>query len=107
MRKSLTALTAATTIAVAAVATPTTADAAGAGGARRSAVSPQARSSEVRSHGPITRIRITDMVTGMGPITATVIPRTTATTHRGLITATTHGGLTTHGGVINGCWRWR
>jgi len=91
MRRSLVALTAATTIAVAAVATSTTADArwrAAAGGGRRSAASPLARSSEAPSHGPITRIRITDMATATRPIATAIRP--TATAIRPTGTATHH-----------------
>ena len=97
MRKSLTALTAATTIAVTAVAMPTTANA---GGVRRSAASSRAQLSAAHLHGPIMRIRITDMVTGMGLITVTAIPRTTATMHRSRITDTTRGATLTE---FQGC----
>src|SRR5262249_34466525 len=66
-----------------------------AGGVRRSAASPLARLSEAPSHGPIMRIRITDMATAIRPTgtalppTATAILRPITATHPGLITATT------------------
>src|SRR5437016_6410111 len=93
----------------------------GAGGARRSAASPLPRSSEARSHGPITPIPLTDMATAIRPtamrrLTATAMHRPTATathrltataTHRLTVTSrpTTHGDpITATTDVINGCW---
>src|SRR6266480_4878515 len=85
----------------------------GAGGARRSVASPLVRSSGARSHGPITRIPLTDMATAIRPtamrrLTATATHRLTATaTHRLTVTSrrTTHGDpITATTDVINGCW---